>query len=226
MIAPMAELEAAVSMPCASRPRRATILVVMHGEDKAWEHLAACDPSEVCARAGATYHPGSGYTLPVFGFAACVDPAARVIQGPGPELGFLLEKAGHFTRLAVLSYLLHARSMEPTGRLVSPAGLKDAQFYSGGSHALPLERIAARFAGDPVAFVAQAARFGGEQMVLGDAAVELRPLPRVAITLVLRLGDEEFPASSSLLFEETSVLQVPPDVLWSVALLCVMVMLH
>ncbi len=48
----------------------------------------------------------------------------------------------------------------------------------------------------------------------------------VPLTLILWQEDDEFPARCSLLFDETCELQLPPDILWSVAMLCSLVMLR
>jgi hypothetical protein len=47
----------------------------------------------------------------------------------------------------------------------------------------------------------------------------------VPVTLILWLEDEEFPARSHLLFDETCEQHLPPDIVWSVAMLCALVML-
>jgi hypothetical protein len=61
-------------------------------------------------------------------------------------------------------------------------------------------------------------------MNLGDASLELHPFPRVPAVLVLWLKDEEFPARADLLFDSTCILQVPIDILWSIAMMTVLVM--
>jgi hypothetical protein len=197
----------------------------VQGEPRAWELLAAADPPDVCDRAQATYAEPEGYTLRVFGFPVIVDPVARTITGSSPEAGFVLTKAGHFSRLSILHYLLGARPLEPSGRLVSPMELKSGQFFHAGSHDLPLDKIAARFCPDPEGFVLVALRFGGRQVSYGDAAMELSPLPRLPVTLVFWCEDEEFPARAYLLFDDTCEDHLPADILWAVAMMCSLVVL-
>jgi len=60
---------------------------------------------------------------------------------------------------------------------------------------------------------------------LAGAAVRLFPLPRVPLTATLWLADEEFPAHAGLLFDSTSGLQLPTDILWSLARLSVLTLL-
>jgi hypothetical protein len=196
------------------------------GVDKAWEALAACDPQEVSERAQAERaKDGQGYILRVFGHPISVDIGTRTLGGDGPESEFVLTKTAYFSRLSILHYLLGAQKIEPTGRLVNPVDLKTGQIYLKGSHLLPLEGIAARFSADSAAFLDQAARFGGERRDYGDVSVELRPFPRVPVTLILWQEDEEFPARSYLLFDETCEQHLPPDIVWSVAMMSALAML-
>ncbi|OFW59192.1 MAG: hypothetical protein A2133_00350 [Actinobacteria bacterium RBG_16_64_13] len=196
------------------------------GIEQAWTLLAACDPQDVCERAEAEYSPEEGsFTLRVLGFPVVVDVAARAIKLSEQDAEFVLTKLAYFSRLSVLYYLLSSQKLEPTGQLVKPSELKAGQIYLKGSHLLPLDQIAVRFSCDPEGFQAQAARFGGQPRPYGDRAAELRPFPRVPITLILWVEDDEFPARSYLLFDETCECQLPPDILWSVAMLCALVML-
>jgi hypothetical protein len=198
----------------------------VEGEARAWELLGSFDPRDVCDRAKAAYAEPEGYTLRVFGFPVMVDPTARTITGASPEAGLVLTKAGYFSRLSILHYLLGARPLEPSGRLVSPMELKSGQFFRAGSHELPLDKIAARFRANPDDFVRVAVRFGGRQVSHGDVAMELAPFPRLPVTLVFWCEDEEFPARAYLLFDDTCEKHLPADILWSVAMMCALVMLN
>ncbi len=198
----------------------------MLGEEPAWQRLAGSDPADVCLRAAVEYSPEKGYNVPVFGSSIFADPATRTLSPSGPESEFVLTKTAYFSRLSVLHYLLGAQRLAPTGRLLKPTELKSGQIYLRGSHLLPLEPIAARFSADPEGFLAQGARFGGQPRAGGDAAVELLPFPRVPITLILWQEDDEFPARTYLLFDEICEMQLPPDILWSVAMMCALVMLR
>jgi hypothetical protein len=198
----------------------------MQGEARGWELLAACDPRDVCERAEADYSPEEGsYTVGVFGLPVVVTPASRAMSGSSADSELILTKAGYFSRLSILYYLLGAQRIPPAGRLVKPSDLRSGHIYLQGSHVLPLDQMAARFARDAEGFLQQGRRFGGEPRAYGDAGVELRPLPRLPVTLVLWREDDEFPARGDLFFDTTCEQHVPGDILWSVAMLCIKVML-
>lgn len=198
----------------------------MAGEELAWELLSECDPEEVCTRAAVAYSDEGGYEVPVFGFPILAHPRTHALTPSGPETEFILSKLAYFSRLSIVHYLLAAQPLAPTGRLIAPNEVRAGQFYFTGSHVLPLAPIASRFATDPEGFLAQGARFGGQPRSFGDVAVGLSPFPRVPITLILWQEDEEFPARSSLLFDEICELQVPPDILWSIAMMCALLIIR
>lgn len=198
----------------------------MQGEEHAWGQLAQCDPQEVCERTGVSYIPADlCYVVPVFGHPITVDLKSRTLGGDSPEAQFVLSKTAYFSRLSILRYLLDAQNIRPTGRLLKPAELKSGQIYLKGSHLLPLDAIAGRYARDPESFFRQGARYGAQPRSYGDAAIELLPFARVPITVILWREDEEFPARCYLLFDETCELHLPPDILWSVAMMCALVMI-
>ncbi|TAL23845.1 MAG: DUF3786 domain-containing protein, partial [Nitrospirae bacterium] len=66
---------------------------------------------------------------------------------------------------------------------------------------------------------------GGKLLNYGDAAVELLPLPRIPVTLILWFSDDEFPARADLLFDATCERHLPLDIVWSIAMLSALVML-
>lgn len=196
------------------------------GIDQAWESLSARDPAAVARRAAVEYSSRTGrYAVPVLGHTVNVDPATSTLLGSDPQSEFILTKTGYFSRLSILHYLLGAQQVVQTGRLLKPEELRSGQFHQRGSHVLPLDQLAARFSACPDDFLMQAAAFGGEPREYGDRAMELRPFPRVPVTLILWQEDDEFPARSSLLFDETCERHLPPDIVWSVAMMCIMVML-
>jgi len=193
------------------------------GENKAWELLAASDPAGVCARAGVDFDQRDGtYRVPSYGRDFTVNPGERQILGreAGGEL-FLTRYVSLF-RLSLLWYLLKATAARPSGKLVNPARLPGGDIFLKGSHVLPLEALAMKYATRPEAFVAAGAALGGTAVAYGNAAMQLSPLPKVPVTLLLWTEDDEFPARADLLFDSTCTAHLPLDILWSVALMSVL----
>ena len=191
------------------------------GESRAWELLHAAAPAEVCARADVAPDPGGGYRVRSFGMVFRVDPCKRLIIGLAPEGEALLERHASLFRLSVLWYLVRAAPPRPSGDLLKPSRLPGGDIFSRGTHVLPLESLAAKYATRPGAFLAAGAALGGSPVPHGDAAVRLPALPKVPTTAILWTADDEFPARADLLFDATAPRHLPLDIIWSLAMLSV-----
>lgn len=196
------------------------------GEEKVWETLAGLNPDDVCRRTDAAFDAASGrYLLRSFGRDFSVSPGERQISGLSQSGEAFLQKPGYFFRLSVLGYLAMAKDVAPTGRLVSPMNMKSGQLFFRGSHVLPLDRVAERYGSGREGFLGKGEELGGERLGYGDASIRLLPLPRVATVAILWIADEEFPARADLLFDSSCEIQLPVDIIWSVAMLSTLAML-
>jgi len=196
------------------------------GEEKAWEILRGLDPSAVIANGKVSYDQAGGvYRVKSFGSDFLVDPKERIIRSSDEPGESILRKFGYFAVHSCLWYLVHAKGIPLTGRLVRPSDLNGGDLFFRGSHTLPLESLSGRYGQDSGTFLRKGSEFGGEPGDYGDASVRLFSLPRIPVTIVLWLEDEEFPARADLMFDSSAGLQLPIDVLWSLAMLSIMVML-
>jgi hypothetical protein len=116
----------------------------------------------------------------------------------------------------------------PSGRLLSPLDVKGGHRFSAGTHVLPLAAVAEKYAKDRDAFIQKGLRYGAEEVPgYGDAYLRIYPLPRVPVTLILWLEDEEFPAKADLFFDSTCECQLAlSDIVWATAMMCLVVMLE
>ncbi|MDP3260993.1 MAG: DUF3786 domain-containing protein [Thermodesulfovibrionales bacterium] len=194
------------------------------GEEKAWEDLNNLNPPDVCRKAGVTYDNDS-HILRSLGMGFSVHPGKREIKNIQPEGEIILKKYGYFFNLSALCYLSNSRDIPLSGKLVKPAGLKGGEIFFRGSHVLPLEKIAEKYGNDKAGFIEKGKNLNGNIMNYGDASVELLPLPRIPVTLILWLSDDEFPSRADLLLDSTCEQRLPLDVIWSIAMMSVLVML-
>jgi hypothetical protein len=196
------------------------------GEDKVWETLAGLDPTEVCGRTDAVFEAERGlYLLKSFGKDFSVSPGERTIASHSPGGEIFLKRLGYFFRLSVLGYLTIARNVVPSGRLVSPLNMKSGQLFFRGSHVLPLDAVAEKYGGSRDGFLEKGNELGGERLGYGDASLKFLPLPRVPVVSILWTADDEFPARADLLFDSSCEIQMPVDVIWSIAMLSTLAML-
>lgn len=196
------------------------------GEQKAWEILAALNPEDVCKRTLVSFDNATGqYVVVTFGMDFFVSPKEKIISSQSPRGDLLLNKLAYFFRLSILWYLVSAKRMPSSERLVKPVNIKGGEAFFRGTHVLPLDKVAQKFANDKEGFVKKGEGFGGTVLDYADASVKLFPFPRIPVVLRLWLEDEEFPARADLLFDSTCELHLPLDILWSIAMMSLLLML-
>jgi hypothetical protein len=202
-------------------------LKTVWGEAKAWETLAGLKPKGVCSGAKASYDEAtSAYTIKCFGVDFVVTPADQTITSDDPQSALFLGRYKDFFRLALLWYMTSAKDIPSTERLIRPLDVKGGQRFFTGTHVLPLDRLEEKYGKDKKGFIVRGVKFGGDIASFGDAAIRLYPLPRVPVTMILWLEDEEFPARASLFFDSTVDYQISlSDIVWSVAMMASLVML-
>ena len=196
------------------------------GESKAWELLGGLNPEDVCSRAKVSYDRSlNTYTLKSFGQDIIVSMADKVMRSDSQESDLILNQLGDYSKLSILWYLVNAKDILPTQELIRPENLKGGNIYSKGTHVLPLDRITDKYGSDTEGFVQRGRVIGSEVLDYGDVSLRLFPFPRVPVTIILWKGDEEFSPRSDLLLDSTCEQHLPVDVLWSTAMMSVLVML-
>lgn len=192
------------------------------GEMAAWDELSRLDPADVCRNTGAAYDASEGvYLLDSFGIQFRFSTANKEMSSSDERGAAYLGRLGYFYRLSSVWYLVKARDIPPAGRLLGPSNLSGGQLFFRGSHVLPLPAVAAKYNENPGAFTERGVLLGGVRASYGDEAVELRPFPRIPVTLLLWRGDDEFPPRADILFDAGIEKQLPLDIIWSVAMMSV-----
>ena len=196
------------------------------GVQRAWDLLEALKTDDVCKNAIARYDAATQvFIVRSFGRDIAVSLKDRRVSSLHPVPGGRSGEYSELFPLAVLWYLVLAKDISPTGRLVHLEDLRGGDIFAKGSHVLPLEKVAQRYGNDKEGFLKSGRDRGGEPVPLADAAVRLFPLPRVPATVTLWLSDEEFPARAGLLIDSAGSLQLPTDILWSLARLTCLALL-
>ena len=195
-------------------------------EELAWEKILSLEQDDVCRRAIATCDAAGGsFHLACFAADITVTPSARKISSRSLTGQFLLHDLKFYSRIAVLYYLIGAKDIPLAGELVKPASLDGGLIFESGTHVLPTGNLAARFGSDSSAFVRRGLELGGERYDHADAAVRLHPFPRMPVYLFLWHEDEEFPARADILFDASCKQHLPTDILWSTAVISLLMML-
>ncbi len=193
------------------------------GEDQAWAKLATLDPARVCRRTTARFDEQTGaYTLGSYGCEISISPGDMKIFSNSSQGDDLLRKVD--ASLTLLWYLTSSHSLPPSGTLITPGSLPGGQIFEKGTHVLPLDPLAEKYAHAPGAFIETGRTWGGEVLDYGDAAIQLWPLPQVPTTLILRTADEEFPALVNLLLDSNCRFQFPTDIIWAICMMSALIL--
>jgi hypothetical protein len=196
------------------------------GEEKAWEILKGLAPADVCKNALVQYDKIAGrYILKSFCTDFYINPGEKIIKSTDSAGEAVIKRYGYFFNHSCLWYLVHTRDIPFTGRLIKPVNIKGGEMFFRGSHVLPLENLAERYEDDKEVFLKRGKELCGEVLNFGDASVRLFPVPRIPMTIILWLRDEEFPPRADLLLDSSCELQVPLDIIWSVAMMSLLVMM-
>jgi hypothetical protein len=199
---------------------------VSSGEKKVWERLLRLEPSDVCKKAGVIYdRETTFYILKCFGFDFSVSPLKREIKNLSEKGDIFTKRLAYFFNLSVLSYLVNAKDIPLSGRLIKPENIRGGEFFFRGSHLLPLDKVAEKYRNDREGFITKGRELNGRMLDYGDASFEFLPMPRILVRLILWLADEEFPARSDILFDSTCEIQLPLDIMWSIAMMSILVLL-
>lgn len=196
------------------------------GIEKAWEILKGLNPNVVCKNASVTFDDKtSSYMLKSFCTDFYIYPKERSIKSSTPQGEIIITRYGYFFIHSGLWYLIHTKDIPLTGRLIKPENLKGGELFFRGSHVLPLDKIASKYGDNKEAFIKRGSEMCAEVSTYGDASLQLFPIPRIPVTLILWLKDEEFPPRIDFLFDSSCELHLPLDVLWSIAMLSALVIL-
>ena len=196
------------------------------GEDKAWQLLAEADPDVICMNAAVRFDAATGqYILASCGMDFYIAPGEKLIENTAADGAILLGKLGYFFRLSVPWYMTSANDIPLSSRLVKPEDMKGGHHFFRGSHVMPLDRVAGKYARDAEGFMRKGAHFGGTPVQYGDAAFVLLPFPRIPLTIILWTADEEFDARVELLLDATCELQLPIDIIWSISMMSLLLLL-
>jgi hypothetical protein len=192
---------------------------MLAGEKIAWEKLETMDPEQIAERCELEYwEEEDAFVLEIFKAPYVVDIQQRQVREIGPHHHFHPGDSTHFGLIAPL-YLSSCTDTTPGGQLIAPQSLPQGQAFFRGPHELPLEVLAHHFGSNPDNFLRSGRALGGEQTDHGDASVIIPTLPRVPVTVILWVGDLEFPARCQMLVDATATDHFALDAIWATLIL-------
>jgi hypothetical protein len=114
---------------------------------------------------------------------------------------------------AVLAYYFHTSDgAPPTGQWVSFADLPDGRTYNQAFQGYSGDELVKTFQFDVTAFKAACEKGGGAATLFGDAAYIFYALPRLPLLVNYWCGEDDFPSSCKILFDNSVSHYLPTDV--------------
>lgn len=168
--------------------------------DLAAEELAKTEPAQTAANAGAELiDGGAALSLAYYGRLVTVtlDPVTVTAMDDGPEIP-LAEQA------LTLHYLVRADGAPHKGEWITYREVESGEFYWAAFVKRAKAPLVGFFGERPELLSELAAKVGSEGPgEVGDVSVIVRAFPNVPLMLVLWAGDDEFPAESNVLFDQS-----------------------
>ena len=112
----------------------------------------------------------------------------------------------------IMYYFYSSKASPPANSWISFSELEDGQFYNKAFQGYTANKLLQYFNDDYQAFEDRCLALCGEKTSFADGAFRFQILPRVAILAVYWMGDDEFPPSYKILFEDTADYHLPTDV--------------
>jgi hypothetical protein len=183
-------------------------------EPRLWDALRLADPGEVAARTLAEFDPvKKAYRVPFLNAAVFCRPDTAEIDATAGTLDFSRDfQLG----LAVLHYLLHARTKPRSDKWISEKDLPGGTLFFTAAHARPMDSLVAAFDARPDLLDAAAKSLGGQKTDTAGISYRFMVLPRIPFLLIFWERDEEFEPSCHLLFDETIFSHLSSlDLIWA-----------
>jgi len=172
-------------------------------EQLAKEVFSRADSKKVAERCGAkvvrSAAQGSVLEVEFFGSPLTVHhPSGEILTPTG-------DPASVFERILILHYLGGDAPVPAPAGWITFGGIPSGGFYFEAFKRRAQYPLARFFGARPALLLEAGSQLGGQPEAMGDAAVLLRPLPRVLVVAVVNGADEEFPADARLLFDGSVV---------------------
>lgn len=172
--------------------------------------LARLDPDRLAIFTGTGFQPGQAdqgqFTFSFWSRTVSVSyPAFVAHEVPSGKA------LSDMNQAMLLYYFSTADGFPLSNRWISFAELPDGRFYTRAFQSYTGHELGRHFASAPNRFESAAASLGGQPSGLGNLAYSFQILPRVNLLIVFWLGDEDFPASFQVLFDESASHYLPTD---------------
>lgn len=173
---------------------------------QAAEKFATLDPEEAAKNAGVLYDKERGAVTLKF-----IDTTYRVKHPEGEVTSLEGEAASIYTAIVILHYLNSATGTPLTGRWVAFRHLPGGDIYVKPFQGRAIVPFLKNFGPDPACFVKAAAALGGRKIEQSGVSMAIDVFARVPLCFTIWPGDDELPASATILFDEAAASYLPTE---------------
>lgn len=113
------------------------------------------------------------------------------------------EKVHIWEKILILHYLANADNIQLSGRLITYRQIKSGSVYFPTFEKRSTIPFTNYFSNNPDSLIKAARKINGEKYDLGDISVRIQAFSKIPLYYVIHFGDDEFPPSGSILFDET-----------------------
>lgn len=164
--------------------------------------LRPLDPGLIAARSGAAFvEIGQGrgeLRLPFWGAVHVISFPELLVYNPKGEA------LSAFLQALFFYHLVTADGTPVTETWTSFGDLPGGRTYNQAFQGYTGDEITRIFGLDLDKFKSACEKAGGETLPLGDAAYRFQCLPRMPVSIVYHLGDEDFPSACKILFDASA----------------------
>ena len=115
-------------------------------------------------------------------------------------------------RLTIMHHFYYCQKFAGEGtRMVPFREIKEAAVFEKAYEKAALEPLKKYFAGCPCKLLEAGIKMGGTKEKYGDVSVRIQAFPKINLTYIFWDGDEEFPPSANILFDNTSSQWTHPE---------------
>ncbi len=173
---------------------------------QAIEQFAALDPVTIAARAGVSYdHNQQTLTVNFLG------APHRVLHPSGEVFDPAGQQASTYIAIIILHYLVTAKGTPLTGKWIAYRHLPGGDIYNDPFQKRAVNPFLQTFGSNPEAFRNAALALGGTELQQSGISFSFTVLPRAPLCFTLWPGDDELPASATILFDETAPDYLPTE---------------
>ena len=116
-----------------------------------------------------------------------------------------------FFEAIILHYLVNAKDIEPSGKMISFRDLEGGNLYYSSFRARTIAPLIDRFGHSSQELLAAGELMRGVPVEMGDAAVTITIFPKLSVTIVIWEGDEELMPNVNVLFDSTAGYHLPTE---------------